>query len=191
MDQRSVLVLGGVRSGKSSFAEHLAGESGGPVLYVATATPSDAEMAERIARHRAQRSASWTTLEVGVGLATRAAAALVTQEPGIVATVVVEDLTLLLANHLELDGRATNAERTERLDVDAAAAESRAATEVEALLALQADVIMVSNEVGMGVVPPYPSGRVFRDAMGRLNQHAAKLCTTVYFLVAGVPLRLK
>jgi len=164
-------VLGGARSGKSAFAERLAHECGEPVLYVATATAGDQEMAERIARHRAQRAVSWRTLEVPTGLAEH-----VGREPGDAATVLVEDLTLLLANLMA---------------EDEASAEANAIADVNALLRIRQHVVLVSNEVGMGIVPPYPLGRVFRDALGRLNQSAAAACEAVYLLVAGLPLQLK
>jgi adenosylcobinamide kinase/adenosylcobinamide-phosphate guanylyltransferase len=170
---RRVLVLGGARSGKSAFAERLAAECGAPVLYVATAVASDDEMAERIARHRAQRPAAWRTLEVP-----RQVAQGVAEARGQARTVLVEDLTLLLANLLE-DG------------TEAEAAEQMARDEVDGLLRLGAHVVLVSNEVGMGLVPPYPLGRLFRDALGRLNQHAAAAAGEVYLIVAGLPLRLK
>jgi adenosylcobinamide kinase / adenosylcobinamide-phosphate guanylyltransferase len=138
---------------------------------VATATAGDEEMAERIALHRAQRAASWRTLEAATGVAER-----VGREVGDAATVLVEDLTLLLSNLMALDeGRA----------------EESAIADVNALLGIEQHVVLVSNEVGMGIVPPYPLGRVFRDALGRLNQSAAAACDTVYLLVAGLPLQLK
>jgi adenosylcobinamide kinase/adenosylcobinamide-phosphate guanylyltransferase len=93
-----------------------------------------------------------------------------------VATVLVEDLTLLLSNHME---------------ADTSAAEGRTLAEVEALVALDLNVVLVSNEVGMGLVPPYPLGRRFRDALGRVNQAAAARCGEVYLVVAGLPLALK
>jgi adenosylcobinamide kinase/adenosylcobinamide-phosphate guanylyltransferase len=143
------------------------------VLYVATATAGDDEMRERIAQHRAQRPAGWATLEASVDVAA-AARAWLAQQP--VATVLVEDLTLLLSN-LMPDGQA---------------AEQRALAELDGLLGLAApNVILVSNEVGMGLVPPYPVGRLFRDALGRLNQAAAGRVDEVHLLVAGLPLRLK
>ena len=177
MKRRQIFVLGGARSGKSSFAERLVAECGSPVLYVATATATDDEMAERIARHLAQRPASWLTLEAPI-----APAAAVREVLGGISgddepTVLVEDLTLLLANLLDLSC--------------ADHAEAQATRELEELLQLPAHVVLVSNEVGMGIVPPYPSGRQFRDALGRVNQRAAALCSEAYFLVAGVPLRLK
>jgi adenosylcobinamide kinase/adenosylcobinamide-phosphate guanylyltransferase len=165
------------------------------VLYVATATITDPEMAERIAQHRAERPSAWQTLEEPKAIAATAAAALrnvaaeqVSPQPIQPAaldtagsqppqpTVLVEDLTLLLSN---------------LLDGDPATAEQRSRDEIDALLRLEANVLLVSNEVGMGIVPPYPSGRAFRDALGRLNQHAAAQCKDVVFLIAGLPLRLK
>jgi adenosylcobinamide kinase / adenosylcobinamide-phosphate guanylyltransferase len=164
-------VLGGARSGKSAYAERLALELGEPVLYVATATPSDEEMAERIRSHRARRPAGWRTLEAPLHVSARVMA-----EIGDARTVLVEDLTLLLSN-LMLE--------------DAARGEERALADVEALLQVPANIILVSNEVGMGLVPPYPLGRRFRDAQGRLNQFAAEMVSDVYLMVAGLPLRLK
>jgi adenosylcobinamide kinase/adenosylcobinamide-phosphate guanylyltransferase len=197
---RRVLVLGGARSGKSTFAERMAAESGMPVLYVATATPGDEEMAERIAMHRAQRPRAWRTLEIPVGVAAKVAAELRKGRPdtahgttsvdidpplvqprvdtegacGMIA--LVEDLTFLLSNLMA---------------EDVSQAEARALQEVSALLALPADIIVVSNEVGLGLVPPYPLGRRFRDALGRVNQFAAAACQEVYIMFAGLPLQLK
>lgn len=181
-----MLVLGGARSGKSTFAERLARDAAGPVLYVATAEARDAEMRARIAHHRARRPTEWHTREASTGLAVAILGALETLEaasgisPGHVsqprATVLVEDLTLLAANLMELRGEQ---------------AEVAAVAEVDALLELEADLILVSNEIGMGIVPAYPSGRAFRDLQGRLNQYAAARCSQVFFLVAGLPLSLK
>jgi adenosylcobinamide kinase/adenosylcobinamide-phosphate guanylyltransferase len=168
---RRILILGGARSGKSALAERLAAECGEPVVYVATATASDAEMAERIRQHRARRPASWRTMERRLGLC-----AALAEEQVQPATVVVEDLTLLLSNVMEQD-------------VDGA--EARARDEVAALVGLEASVILVSNEVGMGLVPTAALGRQFRDALGRLNQAAAAACDEVFLVVAGLPLRLK
>jgi adenosylcobinamide kinase/adenosylcobinamide-phosphate guanylyltransferase len=153
------------------MAERLAAECGEPVLYVATATAGDDEMAERIAMHRAQRTATWRTLE-----APRNVSAQVAAQIGDARTILVEDLTLLLSNLM-----AEDESTAERLVTGA----------IFDLIALQADVVLVSNEVGMGVVPPYPLGRRFRDSLGRVNQSAASACSEVYFVIAGVPLRLK
>ncbi len=187
MPFRRVLVLGGARSGKSSFAERLASESGSAVLYVATAKAGDDEMAERIALHRAQRPAAWRTLELPTGVAEGVAATLregqfAAETPSVSVTVVVEDLTFLLSNLMADDSVS---------DDDATHAESRAITEIRGLVTLPADIILVSNEVGMGLVPPHPLGRRFRDALGRANQFAAAACGEVYVLFAGLPLQLK
>jgi adenosylcobinamide kinase / adenosylcobinamide-phosphate guanylyltransferase len=160
-----VLVLGGARSGKSLYAERVAGECGGPVLYVATAEALDEEMAERIQLHRARRDPGWRTLEAPRDVATAVEADL-----GDARTVLVEDLTLMLANRLD---------------------EDQARAEVDNLLGLSTNVVLVSNEVGMGLVPDNPLGRTFRDALGRLNQHAAARAGEVYVVIAGLPLRLK
>ena len=162
---RKVLVLGGARSGKSVFAERLAGECGGPVLYVATAEALDEEMAERIRLHRARRDPGWRTLEAPRDVGSAVEAHLQDAR-----TVLVEDLTLLLANSMD---------------------EDRARSEIDRLLGLSTNVVLVANEVGMGLVPEYPLGRQFRDALGRLNQHAAARASEVFVVIAGLPLRLK
>lgn len=127
-------------------------------------------MAERIAHHRARRPPTWKTVETQLNLRAQLAAE---DRP---TTVLVEDLTLLLSNHLEQS---------------LAAAEANVIDEVNALLGVEAHLILVSNEVGMGVVPSFALGRAFRDAMGRVNQSAAAACQEVYFMLAGLPLRLK
>lgn len=174
---RRVLVLGGARSGKSRFAEELAGSLGGGVLYVATAAARDAEMAERIRQHRLRRPAHWRTIEAATGLAEAVAPRLT----GSATCVLVEDLTLLLSNLGVQEGS----------DSLAADSEARAKREVAALLELPAHVVLVSNEVGLGIVPQTPLGRAFRDALGRVNQAAAAAASEVYFLIAGLPMVVK
>jgi adenosylcobinamide kinase / adenosylcobinamide-phosphate guanylyltransferase len=124
-------------------------------------------MAARIEVHRARRPASWLTCESATSLSV---------DRGDAHTLLVEDLTLLLSNLMAEDTQF---------------AEERATREVEHVTSLDLNVILVSNEVGMGLVPPYPLGRAFRDALGRLNQVAAANVNEAYFVVAGVPLRLK
>jgi len=175
---RLVLVTGGARSGKSRFAEDLAGTlaGGGPVVYVATATPGDAEMAARIARHRARRPATWATLE-----APRDLAAALGQAPMGGRAVLVDCLTLWLSNrYLEAPHGLTEAE------VDALAG-----LLVAALRSCPVPVVAVSNEVGWGVVPDHPLGRAFRDGLGLLNQRVAAAADQVFLLVSGLPLTLK
>jgi adenosylcobinamide kinase/adenosylcobinamide-phosphate guanylyltransferase len=184
MAKRLTLVLGGARSGKSRHAEELAAAHGGEVLYVATAQAWDDEMRRRIAAHRAQRPPHWRTVEAPrhPGEAVAAALAAMTGRP---AVVLVDCLTLLANNVLiGLPEGATEADATAAL-----------LAEVDELLAAwrvaDADWIFVSNEVGLGIVPAYPLGRLYRDALGRANQHVAAVADTVIFMVAGLPLRVK
>lgn len=169
-DLVSTLVLGGARSGKSAHAERLVLASGLDAIYVATATAGDGEMAERIAHHRARRGESWTTLEEPLDLV-----GLLRREAGPGRAVLVDCLTLWLSNllfagcDLDLEGRAL----------------------CDALPGLAAPVVLVSNEVGMGLVPETPLGRRFRDAQGRLNQAVAAALPAATFVAAGLPLHLK
>ena len=174
------LVLGGARSGKSRYAEQLARRLGPRVLFVATAEALDAEMAERIAAHRATRPGGWTTLE-----APRAAGAAITAA-GDSFDVVLFDCLTLLANNVIVPLPEP---------LTASDAEAVLAAEVDGLLAAQraspAHWLVISNELGLGLVPPYPLGRVYRDALGRANQQLAASADNVYFMVAGLPLVLK
>ena len=164
------LVLGGARSGKSRHAETLIEAAAPMALYLATGEALDAEMAERIRRHRARRGARWTTREEPLDLA---AALLDEARPE--RPVLVDCLTLWLANLL-LAGR----------DVDDAIAALLAA-----LPLLGGKVVFVANEVGLGIVPDNALARAFRDHAGRLNQAVAARAQRVVFLAAGLPLTLK
>ncbi len=183
------LVLGGVRSGKSALAERLAHAADRPVLVVATASVTDGEMAERIARHRASRPATWRTAEAPLNLVTA-----VEREASRDEVVVVDCLTVWLGNRLvEGVGPETDPET-----VDAprwAALEEAAVEHVIALCGLARQrglrLVLVSNEVGMGVVPATPLGRRYRDALGRVNQAAAAASETVLLTVAGIGVDLK
>jgi adenosylcobinamide kinase/adenosylcobinamide-phosphate guanylyltransferase len=163
------LLLGGARSGKSSLALRRAAATARPVVFVATAEAGDAEMAERIARHRAERDPEWTTVEAPVDLA----AALAGAPAG--ACVIVDCLTLWVANRLE-EGEA----EVVRLAYEAAALAA----------ARPAPTIAVSNEVGMGVVPTSALGRRYRDVLGRVNAVWADAATEAALVVAGRPLWL-
>lgn len=164
------LILGGARSGKSALAERRARDSGLEVTYVATATVGDDEMAERIADHRARRPPEWRTVEAPTGLAGVLAREAV---PG--RFLLVDCLTLWLGNLID--------------DADTLAAE-RAAV-LEALPRLRGTVVLVSNEVGLGIVPDNALARRFRDEAGCLNQAVAAACERVTFVAAGLPLTLK
>jgi len=170
-----ILVLGGARSGKSRFAERLVEAGCGEAVYIATAEALDAEMAERIAAHRARRQATWRTVEEPDDLegALGQAAA-----PG--RSILVDCLTLWLSNAFGADAEGRGA-----------AVPARIAGLVAALRGLPGRVVLVSNEVGLGLVPETKLGRDFRDAQGRLNQEVAAVCDTVVFVAAGLPLVLK
>lgn len=184
MAKQLTLILGGARSGKSTHAEQLAAAQGGRVLYVATAQAWDDEMAARIAAHRAARPAHWRTLESPgqVGAAVRAA---LTGGENRVDIVLVDCLTLLASNvilTLSEDTPADTVETALRAEVDALLA---------AYTAGDASWIIVSNEVGLGIVPAYALGRVYRDALGRANQQLAAAADRVLFMVAGLPMIVK
>lgn len=182
---RFVLVTGGARSGKSAFAEARAARGRSPVLYVATARVWDEEMTRRVARHRSNRPATWATVEAPTRLGEA-----IGRDVGRLGTVLVDDLGNLVANLLmeATGGEEPGLDTAERLD-------QRVADELAALDAARLaggwDLVVVTNEVGLGIVPATPLGRVFRDALGRANQALAAAADEVYLLVAGIPLRIK
>ena len=179
----ATLVLGGARSGKSAYAERLALESGKEVVYLATSRAGDAEMAARIAHHRERRPAHWQTVEEELALAASLRAH---SAPNRI--VLVDCLTLWLSNLLFCDGR-------EWPEVGAVTLPERFHAERAALLELLADapgdIVFVSNEVGMGIVPWGAVSRCFADEAGRLNQDVAARAERVVFVAAGLPLVLK
>jgi adenosylcobinamide kinase/adenosylcobinamide-phosphate guanylyltransferase len=174
-----ILILGGARSGKSAYAERQARRRGGDVLFVATATAGDDDMARRIAAHRAARPPAWRTLEAPDDVAGRVGAA-----NNAAPTIVLDCLTLLTANILLAHEAAGQEAVARALDVEIDALLARIATD-------EATWIVVSNEVGMGLVPPYPLGRAYRDLLGRINARVAARADRAYLLVAGLPLDLK
>jgi adenosylcobinamide kinase/adenosylcobinamide-phosphate guanylyltransferase len=186
------LILGGARSGKSTFVEMRAKELGGDsVLYVATSEIKDEEMVERVEKHRADRPSAWGTVEAPrkVAQAIRAA--------GSEAKVILLDcMTFLVANHL-MDAAAPQDDPFDNLSADPfdAAIEADVVAEVEALVAYvqetEVELLVVSNEVGLGVVPPYELGRAYRDILGRANQILARHADEVQLLVAGIPMKVK
>ena len=187
MARRCVLILGGARSGKSRLAQEMAQQLGGKVLFVATGAPLDDEMTLRIAEHRKKRPRSWRTLEAGIGVGDKIMAQVRDAE-----VVIVDCITLLVSNVL-LSGIEEG--KLEAKQIDYASAEGRVISEIEELIrcikSTKATFIIVSNEVGMGVVPVYETGRVYRDLLGRANQLLAQQADDVYLMVAGIPWRLK
>jgi adenosylcobinamide kinase / adenosylcobinamide-phosphate guanylyltransferase len=175
VSRRRVLVLGGVRAGKSALAVARARALGGRVVFVATAEAGDEEMAARIARHRVERPASWHTLEVPTALPSA-----LTALEGDTDVVIVDCLNLWVANLLH--------KRPELSDSDLGAE----AGQLEAAIRdARYSLILVSNEVGWGVHPETALGRRFRDALGLVNQAAARAADEVLLMVAGCPMVVK
>jgi adenosylcobinamide kinase / adenosylcobinamide-phosphate guanylyltransferase len=166
----TTLVLGGARSGKSVFAEQLVGVSGLARIYLATATAEDDEMRSRIRHHRDRRGDGWVTVEEPMALVDA-----LTREATRGRAVLVDCLTLWLSNLMfrERDPEIEGRRLTRFLEV------------------AKYPIVLVSNEVGLGLVPETPLGRSFRDAQGRLNQIVAAAVPNVVFIAAGLPLWLK
>ena len=180
-----IFILGGTRSGKSTHAEMLAKELGGSsVLYVATAEAKDEEMRSRIERHQIERPSTWQTLESTISVSEGIQKAWDGQ-----AVILIDCLTMLVSNILlyGMDG--------DDVIVDPESVQASVQSEMEGLVKtienLETTAIIVSNEVGLGLVPPYELGRIYRDVLGRANQFVAKWAGEVYFLVAGIPVRVK
>lgn len=191
---RLILILGGARSGKSAFAERLAASSGQPVAFIATATASDDEMRARIARHRASRPRDWHTLEEPLDLASA-----VRQASSLADVLLLDCVTLWLGNvllqesgHPEKDNQGEEEFHTASKLFD-----GRALKEIEALLAVvkslapRKTLIAVTNEVGLGIVPAYPLGILYRDTLGYVNQRLAQAADRVYLMVAGIAVDIK
>jgi len=170
---RTILIAGGVRSGKSAFALERALELGQRRLFIATAEPFDEEMRERAQRHRAERGAAFTTLE-----APRELVAALREASGAADVVVVDCLTLWLSNLL-LDG------------LDGSAIARRVEELCTTLRTLERHVVVVSNEVGLGIVPEAPLARAFRDVSGSAHQALGRIADELYFAVMGQLLRLR
>lgn len=166
----SVLVLGGARSGKSSFAENLVTQSGLTRHYIATGRAWDDEMRDRIRAHQVQRGEGWITHEEPVDLVGQLSAI---DAPD--CAVLVDCLTLWVTN-LMLDNSDIPAECARLVDL---------------VSRLKGRVVFVSNEVGLGIVPENRMARDFRDHAGRLHQSVAAQCAEVYFIAAGLPLKMK
>ncbi len=163
--------MGGARSGKSALAQQRALESGLNVIYLATAQANDEEMVARIARHRAERPAEWGLVEEPLALADALKAHAAPHH-----CLLVDCLTLWLSNLL-IAGEEQLDRETRRL--------------LDTLPSLPGSVVLVSNEVGQGIVPTNPLARRFRDEAGRLHQAVASCCDRVTFVIAGLPLILK
>lgn len=189
---RLALILGGARSGKSAFAERLAIKSGHSVAFIATATAGDEEMRVRIARHRAARPATWHTIEEPLDLA-----GAVVQASKLADVLLLDCITLWL-NNLFAQAIRQHEHESEVEQYNAIARlDGTAMQEIEKLLTAAQSLnpgkifLIVSNEVGFGIVPAYPLGRLYRDTLGYLNQRLAQAADRVYLMVAGVGVDLK
>lgn len=172
MANQIILVTGGARSGKSKYAEQRSGELGSRRLYVATAEAKDEEMAQRIAEHKKRRGDNWVTIEEPMTLSSALLA-----ERGRTDCALVDCLTIWLSNLL--------------LHRDANFAEDRVEELVETLPHLDFHLVLVTNEVGLGIVPDNPLARQFRDLAGWANQQIATVANEVILMVAGVPMVVK
>jgi adenosylcobinamide kinase/adenosylcobinamide-phosphate guanylyltransferase len=166
------LIVGGARSGKSRYAQKLA-EEFDRVTFIATARPSDSGMRHKIARHRSERPACWETIEAPLRLE-RAIQSRSTEAD----LLIIDCLTLYLANLMR-------AERAQKNILD------HLSRVCEAIRCAKASIIIVSNEVGCGIVPAFRSGRLYRDLLGQLNQQIAQISDRVVLMVAGVPLTVE
>ncbi|MFH0768350.1 MAG: bifunctional adenosylcobinamide kinase/adenosylcobinamide-phosphate guanylyltransferase [Chloroflexota bacterium] len=181
---KSLLIIGGARSGKSHFAQELALKSGKPVLFVATAEAGDEEMKQRIEAHRRTRPASWRTLEATTNIGSEIA-----KKIGGAQVVIVDCITLLVSNIL--------GQYTDQVDenFDASLIEKKVINEisemVECINHTDASFIIVTNDVGMGLVPANKIGRLYRDLLGRANQLLAERVDEVCLMVAGLPVKIK
>jgi adenosylcobinamide kinase/adenosylcobinamide-phosphate guanylyltransferase len=177
---KSTLIIGGARSGKSTYAQELALKAGGAVLFVATAEAGDEDMKKRIEMHRKSRPRGWVTLEATTHIGRQ-----IIKNIGKAQTVIIDCITLLINNiFIPYDDKT-----------DADLAEKEVAAEIKELLdcieRLDAHFIIVTNEVGLGIVPADRVSRLYRDLLGRANQMLAEHADKVYLLVAGIPVAVK
>lgn len=180
----STLIIGGARSGKSDFAQELALKSPQPVLFVATAEAGDEEMRRRIETHKKSRPDTWRTLETTTLVGDR-----ICQEINVVPTVIIDCVTLLVNNvfnkYLDPDGEL----------IEPVLVEKGVTAEIDSLVdcinRAEADFIIVTNEVGQGLVPADSMSRLYRDLLGKVNRILAQHADNVYMMVAGLPVKVK
>ena len=183
MNNKKYLITGGARSGKSNFAQDMALQKGGNVLFVATAEAGDEEMQRRIKKHKKSRPAEWATLETTGNIGNK-----IKQNVSDTNLVIIDCITMLINNIFSQYAHQTepiNSELLEKKVID----EINALT--ECMNSVSASFIIVTNEIGLGLVPADPSSRLFRDVLGKANQILANNADVVYLMVAGLPLRIK
>ena len=176
----NTLIIGGARSGKSHFAQELALKLKESVLFVATAEAGDEEMRQRIEKHKEKRPAAWDTLEATTNISGH-----ISQKMGGAGVVIVDCITLLLNN---LFGQYS-------VQTDASLIEKKVTDEIDKLTECiehtDATFIIVTNEIGLGLVPPNRMSRLYRDLLGKVNQRLAEVAKEVYLMVAGLPVKIK
>jgi adenosylcobinamide kinase/adenosylcobinamide-phosphate guanylyltransferase len=186
MSKEVVLITGGARSGKSTFALSLAGKQYGRKYFLATAEPADDEMTERIRRHREERGDSWTTIEEPIDIAR------VIREADAEGSVIVVDCITVWLSNIILSVYSTVTDEDVFIDMENNDIERRVSDLVEILSSLKSSsVFIVTNEVGMGIVPENRLARLFRDIAGRVNQRLAEVADSVFLMVSGIPVRIK
>lgn len=175
-----ILILGGARSGKSDIAVKLAGRYGSNVIFLATGSAGDKEMEQRIEKHKQHRPSSWTTIEAETGVGEQ-----LSHMQGNVDAVILDDLTLLASNILLQEKEGVDEEECER----------KINQELDTLFCecarKNASCIIVSNEVGMGIVPVTGIGRLYRDVLGRVNKYCAAKADKVFLMIAGLAVDVK
>jgi len=181
---KNILITGGARSGKSCFAYKLALKLGEPVLFVATAVAGDEEMRHRIEEHQQARPAAWSTLEATTDIGSQ-----ITQKIGRAKVVIIDCITLLVSNIFsQYSDQASE-------QIDALLIEQKVTNEISKLVECinhaDASFIIVTNEVGLGLVPANRVGRLYRDLLGRANQMLAEHADEIYLMVAGIPVQIK
>lgn len=183
--EKLILVTGGARSGKSIFAEKLAKEQGDRVVYLATAAALDGEMKERIKAHKKARPSSWLTLEETIEVV-KALREIPPEEE----VVLLDCLTLWISNMMleKAGAQEPSGGRVKSLE-DELIREGEGL--IQELEKRKQKVIVVTNELGLGVVPEFVLGRIFRDTVGKVNQLVARSADEVYFLISGIPMKIK
>ncbi len=180
----NILIIGGARSGKSHFAQELALKLGESVLFVATAEAGDEEMRQRIEEHQRARPATWSTLEVTSHIGSQ-----IMRNIDDAQVVIVDCVTLLVNNIFSQYSERTSAQ------INAPLIEKGLIAEIDELVDCMnhtnASFIIVTNEVGLGLVPANRMGRLYRDLLGRANQILAQRADEIYLMVAGIPIKVK
>jgi adenosylcobinamide kinase/adenosylcobinamide-phosphate guanylyltransferase len=174
-----ILITGGVRSGKSNYAQQLAGNSGKKVLFVATAEALDNEMRSRITEHRKARPPEWQTLEAAIGIGDQIRSNISGSD-----IVIVDCITLLLNNIFSREYRDTRSS----VEITTNNEMSNLLNQIQEI---PATFIIVTNEIGSGIVPDNEMARLYRDLLGKANQKLAKQAEEVFLMIAGIPVRIK